>query len=164
MHRAWIVAGALGVLLIGFAGSQRPVAADHCFGVFVEPSSGPPGTVFVIRQGGGDPGVVTLFHDGSRVARYRLDGWRDAIRFHSSPADVGRWRVHLEIPHGDEPCVPDDSFTVTAAPDTATEAADAGRAGLAPDAGGGTASLLLLAFVAVAGALITTRRLSARPG
>lgn len=161
MRRSWMLAAAMGVLLIGLAGSQQPVAADHCFVVFVKPPSGPAGTVFVIRQGGGDPGVVTLFHNGSRVARYRLGGWRDALRFRSSTADVGRWRVHLEIPNGDQPCGPNDSFTVTAAPDTATEVAATTSAGLADEAASGP-SPLLLALAGAAGALITARRLAAK--
>jgi hypothetical protein len=78
------------------------------------------GTVFVIGHGGSNRGVLTLFHDGSRVAQYRIGRWGDTVRFASTAGDVGRWHVHLDIPKGDQPCGADDEFTVTAAPDTAT--------------------------------------------
>jgi hypothetical protein len=141
-------------LLLAVAGPPR-VAADHCFGVSVEPSSGPAGTVFVIRQGGADSGIVTLFHDGSRVASHRVDGWRDAVRFRSTPGDVGRWRAHLVIPVGDKPCGPNDWFTVTGTPDTAT----IGSAG-DPSSSAADASAALLGLAGLAGALLMVRRLA----
>ncbi len=162
MRRAWTVAGALAVSLVGIGGAPQPVTADHCFGVVVEPSRGPAGTVFVIRANGGDPGIVTLFHEGSRVARYRLDDWGDEVRYRSTAADVGRWRVHLHIPNGDQPCGPDDAFTVSAAPDTATVGRSTGDVGRAPDPSRTPPTSLILALAALAGALLAGRRLARR--
>ena len=157
MRRVWVIASTMVVLLVAVAGAPARVAADHCFGVSVEPSSGPAGTVFVIRQNGADPGIVTLFHDGSRVASYRVDGWGDAVRFRSTPGDVGRWRAHLVIPVGDEPCGPNDWFTVTGTPDTAT----IGSAG-DPSSAAADASAALLGLAGLAGALLMVRRLASR--
>ena len=115
-----MTAGAAAILVVGVGAAPEPVAADHCWAVVVEPSRGPVGTVFVIRGDSDDLGIVTLFHDGSRVGRYRLADRDDEVRFRATSDDVGRWRAHLRIRNGDQPCGPDDWFTVTAAPDTAT--------------------------------------------
>ncbi len=121
MRRTLPAALVAAITILASPGAAAPVEADHCFGVDVEPRSGPVGTEFVIGQSSGLAGMVTLFHEGVRVARVRVGG-RDGeeYRFVSKPADVGMWRAHLRIPDGDRPCGPNAWFTVTAAPDTAT--------------------------------------------
>ncbi len=126
--------------------------------VDVEPRRGPAGTEFVIGQGSGVAGIVTLFHDGVRVARVRVGG-RDGqeYRFVARAGDVGRWRAHLRIPDGDEPCGPNAFFTVTAAPDTATAGlVPPPEPGPSPKPGELPALMLLLA--ALAGGRVSLRR------
>ena len=161
MRRAWTVAGALALSLIGIGGAPQPVVADHCWAPWVEPSRGPVGTVFVVRGDSGGPGIVTLFHDGSQAGRYRLKDREDEVRFRSTAADVGRWRAHLRILHGDQPCGHNDWFTVTAAPDTATVGAggiDNTRPARDPAPGFGP----LIALAALLGAGLAVRRVSVR--
>ena len=126
MRRTLGMALVMAIAMLVGPGAASPAQADHCFGVDVEPRRGPVGTEFVITQGSGFPGIVTLFHQGQRVARVRVGG-RDgqAYRFVAGADDVGQWRAHLRIPDGDRPCGPNAFFTVVAAPDTAA-------AGLAP--------------------------------
>ena len=158
MRRTMGAALAMVIAMLVSPGSASPAQADHCFGVDVEPRRGPVGTEFVIGQGSGVPGIVTLFREGRRVDRVAVGG-RDgqAYRFVAAAADVGRWRAHLRIPGGDRPCGPNAFFTVVAAPDTAA-------AGLAPPPAPGPSPkpgalpALVLVLAALAGGGVGLRR------
>jgi hypothetical protein len=123
MRRTLGAAVVMAIAMLVSPGGATQAQADHCFAVDVEPRRGPVGTEFVIGQGSGLDGIVTLFHEGVRVARVRVGG-RDGeeFRFVATAADVGRWRAHLRIPDGDTPCGPNAFFTVLEVPETSAEA------------------------------------------
>jgi hypothetical protein len=145
----------MAIAMLATPSAATPADADHCFVVFVEPRRGPVGTEFVIGQGSGQAGVVTLFHDGVRARRVAVGG-RDGeeFRFVATAADIGSWRAYLRIPDGDRPCGPNALFTVTAAPDTAT-AEPTSRPDHDP-----MPAIPVLALAAAAGLGVGLRRLS----
>lgn len=98
-----------------------PVHADHCGAdATIEPTSGPPGTVFVFETNLGAPSTLRLFRDGRLVDRVAFDdGGPIEYEIATRSGDAGDWYAIAQV-RGNSECDAEASFTVLGTPDTST--------------------------------------------
>lgn len=115
--RSVAILGLVATLLLGGA---SPALADHCGGeAKVAPSSGPGGTVFVIRPQLGAATVLRLYRDDDLVLTVHLADPAVRYVFRSRSGDAGAWRVEARV-KGHRECGSEAAFAVTGLPTTST--------------------------------------------